>query len=154
MASISLATILTKSHKAGAIVVRNPWSSRVFVSVAPRPFQGSLRREAITTQAYDKASDAAKQGANEARKDAQEVKDKAASTAEDLTEKSKEVGGKVAESAQDLTEKAKQTAQDAWGAVKDTTQKVKDTVVGKAQESKDSIKDNAKDVKRGIDMHN
>lgn len=43
-----------------------------------------MRHEAITTQAYDKAADAAKQGANEARMAGHEMKDKAASTAEDV----------------------------------------------------------------------
>lgn len=42
MASMSLTSVLTKSHNAGAMVVRNPWSSRVFVPVALRPFQVNI----------------------------------------------------------------------------------------------------------------
>ncbi|KAI8574313.1 hypothetical protein RHMOL_Rhmol01G0344700 [Rhododendron molle] len=154
MASMSLTSILTKSHNTGAMVVRNPWSSRGFVPVALRPFQKSVRHESVTTQACDKAADAAGQGTGELKMAGQEMKDKAASTAEDMNQKTKDTAGKVADTAQDLTEKAKQTAQDAWGSVKDTTQKIKETVVGKAEESKDSIKQNAEKVKREMDMKN
>ncbi|XP_057508515.1 uncharacterized protein At4g13230-like [Actinidia eriantha] len=136
MASISLTTFLVKSHNARAIVVRNPWSSRVFISAAPHPLLANVRHEATTTQACDKAADAAKQGANEARR------------ADDP--KNQGCRGKVADTAQDLTEKAKQTAQDAWDTVKDTTQKIKETVVGKAEDSKESIKENAENVKRSM----
>ncbi|THF95911.1 hypothetical protein TEA_024419 [Camellia sinensis var. sinensis] len=119
----------------------------------------SFRQEArVSTQAYDKAADAAKQGANEAMNAGQDVKNKVASIAEDMTEKTKETAGTVAETAQDLTEKAKQRAGDAWDAVKDTTQKIKETVVGNgkaaAQETKQSVKQNAETVERSMNMKN
>ncbi|CAL5427265.1 unnamed protein product [Camellia sinensis] len=159
MTSMGFTSILTKSNHAGAMALRNPWSSRIFVSVAPRPLQASFRQEArVSTQAYDKAADAAKQGANEAMNAGQDVKNKVASTAEDMTEKTKETAGTVVETAQDLTEKAKQRAGDAWDAVKDTTQKIKETVVGNgkaaAQETKQSVKQNAETVERSMNMKN
>lgn len=64
------------------------------------------------------------------------------------------MAGKASEASNDLADKAKQTAQDAWGAVKDTTAKIKDTVVGKAEESKEFIKENADTVKRSMNTKN
>ncbi|CAL5353542.1 unnamed protein product [Camellia sinensis] len=124
-----------------------------------RQMPASFRQEArVSTQAYDKAADAAKQGANEAMNAGQDVKNKVASTAEDMTEKTKETAGTVAEKTQDLAEKAKQRAGDAWDAVKDTTQKIKETVVGNgkaaAQETKQSVKQNAETVERSMNMKN
>lgn len=47
--------------------------------------QKSVRRESVTTQACDKAADAAGQGTSELKMAGQEMKDKAASTAEDVS---------------------------------------------------------------------
>ncbi|XP_059625202.1 uncharacterized protein At4g13230 [Cornus florida] len=155
MASMALSTTLSKFQHTRAMVARSPWSSRVSVSLAPRPFQGSLRNGA--TAAYDGASDAAKRGTNEAMRVGQDMKNKAASTAEDVSRKTKDVTGKEGNAqdlAQDIAEKAKQTAQDAWGSVKDTTQKIKETVAGKAEESKEAIKENAETIKQSMNTKN
>lgn len=47
--------------------------------------QKSVRHESVTTQACDKAADAAGQGTSELKMAGQEMKDKAASTAEDVS---------------------------------------------------------------------
>lgn len=38
--------------------------------------------------------------------------------------------------------------QDAWGATKETTQKIKETVVGKAEEIKDSAAERVEDARK------
>lgn len=63
------------------------------------------------------------------------------------TEVTKDVSGEVTQAAGDITDAAKQSVEDAWGSVKDTTQKIKDTVVGKAEESTESVKRSAKSIK-------
>ncbi|KAF7119780.1 hypothetical protein RHSIM_Rhsim13G0042400 [Rhododendron simsii] len=152
MATTTLATILTKCNRAGATVTPKPWSPGVLVSIAPRPFQ-------VNCTYYNDfgnvmSTEAGKEHADEAVKAAKDLKSDASSTAEDMTEKTKDAAGKAADTAQDITEKAKQTAEDAWGSVKDTTQKIKDKVVGKADESKESVKQNAESVKRNMNMKN
>ncbi|KAK0581806.1 hypothetical protein LWI29_018214 [Acer saccharum] len=146
MASLFLATSVPKFSQLSALVIRNPRSSRVFVPI--RHIQASSKQGA--SGACDKAAEAAKKGANAAKEVGQDVKNQATSVAENATQKTKDVAGKVSETAQDITEKAKQTVQDAWGSVKDTTQKIKDTVAGKAEESKDSLKEGANKFKRDI----
>ncbi|KAI8523171.1 hypothetical protein RHMOL_Rhmol13G0053100 [Rhododendron molle] len=153
MATTTLATILTKCHRAGATVNPKPWSPGVLVSIAPRPFQGNLRHEVTVTHAR-RSTEAGKEHADEAVKAAKDLKNDASSTAEDMTQKTKDAAGKAANTAQDITERAKQTAEDAWGTVKDATQKIKDKVVGKAEESKESVKQNAESVKRNMNMKN
>lgn len=46
--------------------------------------------------------------------------------------------------------KVQKNAEEAWGSVKNTTQKIKDTVVGKAEEGKESVKANAENIKRNM----
>ncbi|RWV98124.1 hypothetical protein GW17_00039048 [Ensete ventricosum] len=45
-------------------------------------------------------------------------------------------------------------AKSAWGSAKETMQKIKDTVVGKAEESQQSIKDGRENTKRAMDAKN
>ncbi|KAK1353018.1 Late embryogenesis abundant protein (LEA) family protein [Heracleum sosnowskyi] len=91
---------------------------------------------------YDKAAGAAKQGANEAAKVGQQAKDKASAAAG-------EVAGKTKDAAKSMSGgKAQKNAEEAWSSVKNTTQKIKDTVVGKAEEGKESVKANAENIKR------
>lgn len=65
-----------------------------------------------------------------------------------MSDKGKDIASKVSNKAQDLTEKAKQTVQDAWGTAKETSQKIKDSVAGKADDTKEVVKENAETVKR------
>ncbi|KAF2292650.1 hypothetical protein GH714_026345 [Hevea brasiliensis] len=118
MASLALASTLLKCCRIGAVVTKSPWSSRVFVP-ATRHFQAHSRKEA--SNASETASQATKQGINEAKNVGQDVKNKAAS----VSQKTKEAAGEVSKVAQDVTEKAKQTIQDAWGSVKDTSQRLR-----------------------------
>ncbi|KAJ9169721.1 hypothetical protein P3X46_017880 [Hevea brasiliensis] len=151
MASLALASTLLKCCRIGAVVTKSPWSSRVFVP-ATRHFQAHSRKEA--SNASETASQATKQGINEAKNVGQDVKNKAASVAEEVSQKTKEAAGEVSKVAQDVTEKAKQTIQDAWGSVKDTSQTIKDKVSGKAEESKEFVKENAESVKRCMNSKN
>ncbi|KAI4304211.1 hypothetical protein MLD38_039755 [Melastoma candidum] len=57
------------------------------------------------------------------------------------------VGRTMSEKAEELTERAKQTAQDLWGAAKET-------VVGAAEDTKESLKENAERVERGMNSKN
>ncbi|KAJ4826719.1 hypothetical protein Tsubulata_020982 [Turnera subulata] len=149
---IGLPTNLPRYGPIGVVVIRSPWSSRVFVPVSTRRFQANCRKEA--SDAIQSGVQAAKQGVNQAKTAAQDIKNTATSTAGEVTQKAKEVTGEASTAAQDITEKAKKTAEDAWGSVKDTTQKIKDTVVGKADETKAFVKDNAEAVKRNMNTKN
>lgn len=61
------------------------------------------------------------------------------------------MAGKAKDAAQSMSGgKAQKNAEEAWGSVKNTTQKIKDTVVGKAEESKESVKANAENIKRNM----
>ncbi|KAL3531145.1 hypothetical protein ACH5RR_010467 [Cinchona calisaya] len=145
MASMALTTTLSRFQSSRATIVRSPWSTRIFVGqVAPKPFQATSRHG--TTAAYDQAANAARQGADAAKKAGQEIKHETLSDADDMIQKTKNVAGKVADASKDMTDKAKQTAQDAWGSVKDTTQKIKETVAGKAEETKEFVKENIEKV--------
>ncbi|KAI4342883.1 hypothetical protein MLD38_027449 [Melastoma candidum] len=57
------------------------------------------------------------------------------------------VGRTMSEKAEELTERAKQTAQDLWGAAKET-------VVGATEDAKESLKENAERVERGMNSKN
>lgn len=83
MASMSLSTTtFLKFRNTRAIIMRKPWNSRDFASVAPKPLHRNLRHG--TTAAYDEAGNAAKRVANDAEKVGKDVKDQAASGAEDV----------------------------------------------------------------------
>ncbi|KAL9670626.1 hypothetical protein QQ045_008180 [Rhodiola kirilowii] len=134
-----------------AVVVQSPCSSRVFIPITPRHFRYQASANDEASCAYNRATDAAKKGAEAAQKAGKDVKDRAAAaTGDQVGEKAKEAAGKASETAQDLTEKAKQTAHGAWETVKDTTQKIKETVVGKTGETKEAVKDSAENVKRNL----
>ncbi|KAK4366123.1 hypothetical protein RND71_014003 [Anisodus tanguticus] len=165
-------TTLTKLQNARAIIGHSPLSTRVFLGATPKPFQVGKRHlgmafEDEARNAADKGVDAAKQAADTAKKAGQEAKNETASAAEEeimsssrgnsllqkckVMRKTKVMGDKVADAAQDMAGKAKETAQEAWGTVKDTTHKMKDNVMGKAEESKEAIKDN---VNRNMNKKN
>ncbi|RWR81178.1 protein FAR-RED IMPAIRED RESPONSE 1-like protein [Cinnamomum micranthum f. kanehirae] len=115
-----------------SIARRGPWKPRVYVTAPTRPTQAC----------------AGKEGAQEVKNKAEQMKDKAASAADETSDKGKEMASKVSNKAQDLTEKAKQTVQDAWGTAKETSQKIKDSVAGKVDDTKEVVKENAETVKR------
>ncbi|KAJ7978236.1 putative Late embryogenesis abundant protein family protein [Quillaja saponaria] len=150
MASFTLVSSVPKfGHIGSSIAKRRSWNPKVFSASTPRSVQ--------ITNSHPEASpstDAVKQGANDAIKGAENVKDKAYSTAEHASEKTKNAVGRMSASAQDISEKAKQTMQEAWGSAKDTAQKAKDTVLGKAEESKECAKANAEAVKRSMNTKN
>ncbi|KAJ8749531.1 hypothetical protein K2173_025726 [Erythroxylum novogranatense] len=135
-AIISRQLIILYNEKQGYMIICNIW-------------QACLRKD-LTSMAFEPP----KQAANEAKKVGEELKNKAASAADDATQKTKDAAGNVSRAAQDLSEKAKQTVQDAWGTVKDTTERIKDTVTGKAEESKEFIKENAEAAKRSMNTKN
>ncbi|KAK4605691.1 hypothetical protein RGQ29_000127 [Quercus rubra] len=150
MASLTLIISFPKfGHAGSAIVRRSTWNPRLFAACTPRRIQASSNPEASSP-----ATDALKQGANDAKKTGETVKDKAYSTAEHVSQNTKDMAGKMSATAQDATEKVKQTAQEAWGSAKDTAQKAKDNVLGKTEESKESIKESAEAVKNSMNTKN
>merc|ERR1712071_125623 len=143
MASLTLVNLGKFGHAGAAIARRSTWNPRVFLAASPRPIQASSHQESLAT-------DAIKQGTNEAKKAGENFQEKAFSTAEHVTQKTNDLAGKVSNTAQDVTEKAKQSVQEAWGSAKDTAQKAKDTVMGKAEDSKQCIKESAETVKKSM----
>ncbi|GLT95327.1 hypothetical protein SLE2022_130160 [Rubroshorea leprosula] len=133
-----------------AAISRNP---RVVLTAGPRLIQASYSHQKAS-EACENAKDAAKQGAGEAMKVGQDIKEKTASTASQMSMKTKDMAGKASDTAQEMTSKAKQTMQDAWDSAKETAQKAKDTVMGKAEDSKEAIKQNADQVKRSMNSKN
>uniref|UniRef100_A0A7N0UQG3 Uncharacterized protein n=1 Tax=Kalanchoe fedtschenkoi TaxID=63787 RepID=A0A7N0UQG3_KALFE len=82
-----------RPRSGACVVVRSPWSSRVFVPITPRHcFHASANDEA--SSAYKKATDAAKKGVEAAQKAGKDVKDKAEATTGDVSGKAKEAAGK------------------------------------------------------------
>ncbi|KDO54889.1 hypothetical protein CISIN_1g036890mg [Citrus sinensis] len=71
-----------------------------------------------------------------------------------MSQITKDKAGKVSETAQDIGDKAKQTVQDAWGSAKDTAQNVKDNLLGKADKSKEAVKQNAEQVTKSMNTKN
>ncbi|KAL9426919.1 hypothetical protein AB3S75_033657 [Citrus x aurantiifolia] len=124
-------------------------NSKQFLAPKPRYIQASTHQDASAT--CEKTTDAIKQGADHAMKASGDMKTKAASTAQQFT---KDKAGKVSETAQDIGDKAKQTVQDAWGSAKDTAQNVKDNLLGKADKSKEAVKQNAEQVTKSMNTKN
>ncbi|KAF3792193.1 Uncharacterized protein EJ110_NYTH11896 [Nymphaea thermarum] len=155
MASFMLRSVVPKLQWAASSLKPRSMNSRLLMSTNSGPMSASavnagreVRDSASNLQ--NQLGNAMKQGNKEAKRTAEDVKDKAASTAEQVGQKTKEVASKVTEKAQDLGEKTKQTVQGAWEAAKETTQKIKETVVGKAEDVKEAVKEEAENVKRNI----
>ncbi|MCD9644542.1 hypothetical protein HAX54_032802 [Datura stramonium] len=150
MASMmTLTSTLMRLQNARAIIGHNPLSTKLFVGATPKPFQAGKRHlgMAFKDEARNRAEkgvDAAKQGVDMAKKSSQEAKNETVSIADEVMRKTKVMGDKVADAAQDMAGKAKEIAQEEWGSVKDTTKKMKDTMMGKAEESKEAIKNNSR----------
>ncbi|KAK9192735.1 hypothetical protein WN944_003428 [Citrus x changshan-huyou] len=135
-----------------AIARRSIWNSKQFLASKPRYIQASTHQEASTT--CEKTTEAIKQGADHAMKASGDMKTKAVSTAQQMSQITKDKAGKVSETAQDIGDKAKQTVQDAWGSAKDTAQNVKDNLLGKADKSKEAVKQNAEQVTKSMNTKN
>ncbi|XP_061357384.1 uncharacterized protein At4g13230 [Gastrolobium bilobum] len=147
MAGFNLVTSLPKFGHAGATIARaRAWNPRVFAAATPRPIQ------VPTNQDGSLNADGIKQGASETVNNnmTESLQDKAYSTAEHMTNKTKDTAGQISATAQNITEKAKQTMQEAWDSTKNTANRAADTVLGKAQDSADSVKENAEAARRNI----
>ncbi|KAE8733674.1 N-terminal [Hibiscus syriacus] len=113
--------------------------NRLLPPSSPRFIRGSSNPEA---QAFDKTKESISHGADE--KVADNVKDNATSTANQVKENATGMTGKVTGTAQGtLSAKAKQV----WETAIETAQKAKETVLGKADDSKDGIKE----IKQSMD---
>ncbi|RZR76548.1 hypothetical protein BHM03_00001388, partial [Ensete ventricosum] len=108
--------------------------------------QGSAERDAKETHKN------IKDASGEIKKTAENVREKISAAADQVVDKTIEAAGNVIDSAQGG--RAKEGSQSAWGSAKETMQKIKDTVVGKAEESQQSIKDGRENTKRAMDAKN
>ncbi|KAB1995757.1 hypothetical protein ERO13_D13G159500v2 [Gossypium hirsutum] len=95
------------------------------------------------SQVNQKAQETIKQGANQAADATKNMKDKTTSAA-----------GQVSEKAKGMAEKATDAAKQVWDTAIETAQKAKETVLGKADESKRGIKENAEKIKHRMDDKN
>ncbi|MBA0699649.1 hypothetical protein Goari_001261 [Gossypium aridum] len=114
------------------------------------------------SQVNQKAQETIKQGANQAADATKNMKDKTTSAAGqviislytfrvEILEFSA-VG--VSEKAKGMAEKATDAAKQVWDTAIETAQKAKETVLGKADESKRGIKENAEKIKHRMDDKN
>ncbi|KAJ8465380.1 hypothetical protein OPV22_027932 [Ensete ventricosum] len=108
--------------------------------------RGSAERDAKETHKN------IKDASGEIKKTAENVREKISAAADQVVDKTIEAAGNVIDSAQGG--RAKEGSQSAWGSAKETMQKIKDTVVGKAEESQQSIKDGRENTKRAMDAKN
>ena len=83
---------------------------------------------------------------------AQNITEKAKQTMQEAWDSTKDTANRAA--TQTITEKAKQTMQEAWDSTKNTANRAADTVLGKAQESAECVKENAEAARRNINRKN
>ncbi|KAA3490714.1 late embryogenesis abundant protein, group 3-like [Gossypium australe] len=95
------------------------------------------------SQVNQKAQETIKQGANQAADATKNMKDKTTSAASQVSEKAK-----------GMAEKATDAAKQVWDTAIETAQKAKETVLGKADESKGGIKENAEKIKQRMNDKN
>ncbi|MFQ6650675.1 hypothetical protein Gotur_023184 [Gossypium turneri] len=119
-------------------------------------------KDSAISAASQKAQETIKQGANQAADATKNMKDKTTSAAGqviislytfrvEILEFSA-VG--VSEKAKGMAEKATDAAKQVWDTAIETAQKAKETVLGKADESKRGIKENAEKIKHRMDDKN
>ncbi|XP_038681038.1 uncharacterized protein At4g13230-like [Tripterygium wilfordii] len=135
MASLNIRTTLSKfGHVGAAIARRSTWNPNFFFASSPRSLRAMSDPDGAA--AREKASEAVQHGADEAINTGEDMKNKAAAAE------------------QDVSGKGKQKVQDEWGSDKENAQKAKDTVIGKADDSKEVIKENADTIKRSMNSKN
>ncbi|XP_028790321.1 uncharacterized protein At4g13230-like [Neltuma alba] len=132
---------LPKFGHAGAAIARTrTWNPRLFGAATPRPInQVPNSNETLSSDATGTTGATADENHDS----------KAYSTApQNMKQKAREVGSEMSAKAENMGEKAKQAMQDAWDSTKNSAHRAADTVLGKAQDSAHSLKQNADSLKR------
>ncbi|KAL1360531.1 hypothetical protein HN51_005924 [Arachis hypogaea] len=100
--------------------------------------------EHVAHRAVDKAGEMA----NQVSQTAQNISEKAKQTMQEAWDTTKSTANRAA--AHTITDKAKQTMQDAWASTRNSANRAADSVLEKAQDSADAVKENAEAIRRNI----